>query len=142
MDLSEFYDSARRQYNGNSLLKYLDTTHAADDIKLLGIFNIDLYIPILTFIFGQAMLNGRTGIASIFRLSNERYGLPKDELILLQRFSKEVIHEIGHLLGLIHCQHAECVMKSSTYVEDIDQKESHLCMHCRITLNDILQASA
>jgi archaemetzincin len=130
-DLSEFYDPGRRQYNGNTILRELDASYASDDLKLLGLFSVDLYIPILTFIFGQAMLNGRTGIASLYRLSNERYGLPKDDAILIERLSKEVIHELGHMFGLIHCQYPGCVMRSSTYVEDIDQKGIHLCHLCR-----------
>jgi archaemetzincin len=135
LDLSEFYDPGRRQYNGNSLLKEVDTAYASEDVKLLGLFSVDLYIPILTFIFGQAMLNGRTGIASVYRLGNERYGLAKDEDLLMERFSKEVIHELGHMFGLIHCHTTGCVMRSSTYVEDIDQKEIHLCTNCRTLLN-------
>jgi archaemetzincin len=134
IDLSEFYDSARRQYNGNNLLKEVDARFAADSIKTLGLFSVDLYIPILTFIFGQAFLNGKTGIASLYRLSNERYGMKADERLLSERFTKEVIHELGHTFGLIHCHISDCVMRSSTYVEDIDQKTHHLCTGCRSEL--------
>ena len=131
IDLSEFYDPNRRQYNGNKLLKEVDLVFASDLTKTLGLFNVDLFIPILTYIFGQAMLKGRSGIASLYRLSNERYGMPKDDELLLDRFIKEVIHELGHAFGLIHCQLSACVMRSSTYVEDIDQKSRNLCVNCR-----------
>jgi archaemetzincin len=131
LDLSEFYDPARRQYNGNRILKQVDTEFSSDAAKTLGLFSIDLFIPILTYIFGQAALNGRTGIASLYRLSNERYGIEPDDKLLLERFTKEVIHELGHTFGLVHCITPSCVMHSSNYVEDIDQKEQHLCMHCR-----------
>jgi archaemetzincin len=131
LDLSEFYDPARRQYNGNRLLKQVDAEFASDASKTLGLFSVDLFIPILTYIFGQAALNGRTGIASLYRLSNERYGIEPDDKLLLERFTKEVIHELGHTFGLMHCIIPSCVMRSSTYVEDIDQKEQHLCLRCR-----------
>jgi archaemetzincin len=49
----------------------------------------------------------------------------------MDRFQKEVIHELGHTFGLIHCHQPTCVMRSGTYVEDIDQKEQHLCAKCR-----------
>ena len=75
LDLSEFFDPARKQYDGNKLLKEIEIRFATDNTKTLGIFNVDLFIPILTFIFGQAFLNGRCGIASAYRLRNERYGL-------------------------------------------------------------------
>ena len=135
LDLSDFYDPVRRQYNGNKLLKEVDSLFSTDSGKTLGLFSVDLFIPILTYIFGQAMLNGRSGIASLFRLSNERYGLPKNEEILAERFIKEVIHELGHTFGLLHCQLPDCVMRSSAYVEDIDQKGSHLCGGCRKGIN-------
>lgn len=130
LDLSEFYDPARKQYNGTTLLKKIDTEFASDYSKTLGLFGIDLFIPILTYIFGQAFLNGRIGIASVYRLSNERYGIKNDEKILVERFRKEAIHEIGHMFGLIHCSDPVCVMRSSTYVEDIDQKYHSLCPEC------------
>ncbi len=131
MDLSEYYDPARRQYNGEKLLKVIDSMHSPSTDKTIGLFNVDLFIPILTYIFGQAQLGGTTGIASVYRLSNERYGMKKDDALLLDRCKKEVIHELGHTFGLIHCHVPTCVMRSSTYVEDIDLKVTQLCITCR-----------
>jgi len=131
LDITEFFDPVRRQYNGNRLLKEVDTHFAADFSKTIGLFNVDLFIPILTYIFGQAFLNGRTGIASLYRFSNERYGMESDDRFILERFKKEIIHELGHTFGLIHCHVPTCVMRSSTYVEDIDQKSTNLCIKCR-----------
>jgi archaemetzincin len=140
LDLSEFYDPSRRQYNGTALLNKIDNEFATDSSKTLGLFDIDLFIPILTYIFGQAYLNGRIGIVSIYRLSNEKYGIKTDHKILLERFRKEAIHELGHMFGLIHCSDPVCVMRSSTYVEDIDQKSHALCPVCRMQLKDTLFA--
>ncbi|MEI7983135.1 MAG: archaemetzincin family Zn-dependent metalloprotease [Bacteroidota bacterium] len=131
LDLSGFYDPARRQYNGNSMLKHVDANFSSDDSKTMGLFSVDLFIPILTYIFGQAFLKGRTGIASLYRLNNERYGMTRDEKSMLERFSKVVTHELGHAFGLVHCHNPVCVMRSGTYVEDIDQKGQHLCELCR-----------
>ncbi|MFH1296260.1 MAG: archaemetzincin family Zn-dependent metalloprotease [Bacteroidota bacterium] len=136
LDLSDFHDFARRQYNGNNLLKEVDTKFSSDSLKTIGLFSVDLFIPILTYIFGQAYLEGRTGIASWYRFSNERYGMKKDEEMMRDRFKKEVIHELGHTFGLIHCHVPTCVMRSSTYVEDIDQKSSSLCHQCREKLRE------
>jgi archaemetzincin len=140
LDLSEFYDPSRRQYNGTALLNKIDNEFATDSAKTLGLFNIDLFIPILTYIFGQAFLNGRIGIVSIYRLSNEKYGIKTDHKILLERFRKEAIHELGHMFGLIHCIDPLCVMRSSTYVEDIDQKSHALCPICKMQLKHTLYA--
>ncbi len=135
LDLSEFFDPARKQYNGDKLLKEIEFRFASNDDKTLALFNVDLFIPILTFIYGQAFLNGRCGIASAYRLSNERYGMKADEKVLTDRLRKEVIHELGHTFGLYHCLNPVCVMRSSTYVEDIDQKDWRFCPKCREELD-------
>jgi archaemetzincin len=134
LDLSEFFDPNRRQYDGNDLIRQVDLKFSGDSLKTFGLFSVDLFIPILTYIFGQAFLGGHTGIASVFRLNNERYGLPPDRSLLLNRCVKEVVHELGHTFGLIHCHVPLCVMTSSTYVEDIDQKDASFCPHCRAQL--------
>jgi len=134
IDLNEFYDPMRRQYDGNKILKEIDLMPSSQYVKKVGLFRVDLFIPILTYIFGQATLSGRTGIASLYRLRNEQYGMKKDEDLLFDRFRKVVIHELGHTFGLIHCHTPTCVMRSSTYVEDIDQKSNNLCNRCRTTI--------
>lgn len=134
IELIEYYDASRRQYNGDLLLKKVDSMRSPDDYKVIGLFQVDLFIPILTYIFGQAYVNGSTGISSTYRLYNERYGLKPDKEILVTRFQKEVIHELGHAFGLIHCLNPECVMHSSTYVEDIDQKTARFCKRCNSEL--------
>jgi archaemetzincin len=130
-DLSECYDPGRRQYNADKLLREIEAMNIPGSDKVIGLFNVDLFIPILTYIFGQAQLGGRMAIASLHRLNNESYGIIADNGFLLDRFKKEVIHELGHTFGLLHCHTPTCVMRSSTYVEDIDQKDTHLCFDCR-----------
>jgi archaemetzincin len=142
LEMEEFFDTVRGQYNANSLLQKIENTFATEDSKVIAVFNIDLFIPILTYIFGQAFLNGKAAISSTYRLTNERYGLPKSDTILLERLKKEVIHELGHTFGLIHCHDPRCVMRSSTYVEDIDQKSHRLCNKCRSAIESTLIKTA
>jgi len=137
LDISQFYNPGRRQYNANDLLEMITQRAPHDALKVIGMVRVDLYIPILTYIFGQAKLNGCTGVASLYRLRNEHYGLEPDYELLMDRFSKVVIHELGHSFGLIHCSHPVCVMRSSTYVEDLDQKNQQFCHRCRTELNRI-----
>ena len=132
LDIASFYDPGRRQYDGNRLLCEIDTLPELSPFqKKIGLFRVDICTPILTYIFGQANFKGSTGIASLYRLRNEHYGIKKDDDLLMKRFSKVVIHELGHTFGLIHCHNPDCVMRSSTYVEDIDQKSMHICTKCR-----------
>lgn len=130
-DLSSYYDPTRRQYDGNRLLKMMGSVTTEGSVKTMGLFDVDLFIPILTFIFGQAIFRGNSGIASIYRLKNELYGLTGNEELLLDRFRKVVIHELGHTFGLTHCYVPSCVMRSGTYVEDIDQKKHLFCLKCK-----------
>lgn len=130
-DISIFFDPARRQYDANKLLEFIDSNTGPYALKTIAIFRVDLYIPILTYIFGQAAYKGKSGIASVYRLKNEQYGLKPDEKLLHERLRKVVVHELGHTFGLIHCPNPECVMRSSTYVEDIDQKKLMLCRKCK-----------
>lgn len=131
IDINDFYDPMRRQYDGNRLLIEIDSISSPGIFKKVGLFRVDLFIPILTYIFGQATFLGSSGIASLYRLRNEQYGMKKDDIVLLNRFRKVIIHELGHTFGLIHCHIPTCIMRSSTYVEDIDQKSHHLCIKCR-----------
>lgn len=137
-DLSAFFDPARRQYDANQLVKLLDFDSTSKAIKTIGLFHVDLFIPILTYIFGQAIFKGKTGIASVYRLRSEQYGLRGNKNLLYERFRKVVIHELGHTFGLIHCHIPSCVMRSTTYVEEIDQKKHHFCNKCRSELEKVI----
>jgi archaemetzincin len=131
IDLPQIYNADRRQYDANFLLKEIEELVFPESIKKIGLFKVDLFIPILTYIFGQAKFKGDTGVASIYRLKNEPYGIENDDVLAYNRFKKVIIHELGHTFGLVHCYVPNCVMRPSTYVEDIDQKTNHLCVNCK-----------
>ena len=135
IDPSFAYDHSRKQYNSSLLLAKLVDIKPKDALRILGITDLDLFIPILTFVFGEAQLDGPTAIVSIHRLKNEFYGLPKNDKLLLERLEKEAIHELGHTFGLVHCRNDTCVMNASTYVENIDLKLNTFCKSCSEILN-------
>ncbi len=130
VDLSAVYDPNRNQYNSSALLFQLIQDPPPETLKILGVTELDLFIPIFTFLFGEAQLNGIGALVSTHRLHNKFYGIPDDEELLKIRLLKEAIHELGHTFGLIHCFNLRCVMNTSTYVEDIDQKSAHFCRSC------------
>ena len=130
-DLDLFYAPERNQYHSTLILAQLLKHLPDDSAKIIGITNVDLYIPILTFVFGESQLDGNGAVISTFRLRNEYYGLPEDKDLFLERIVKEALHELGHSFGLIHCADYQCVMNSSTYVEDIDLKYAHFCSTCK-----------
>lgn len=133
-DPSQAFDSYRNQYNSTTLLSLLLSNSDETEGKILGVTEYDLFVPVLTFVFGEAQLNGRAAVVSSFRLRPELYGLPENKDLLNTRLDKESIHELGHTFGLIHCNNAFCVMHSSTYAEDIDLKTNSLCPECIMQL--------
>jgi archaemetzincin len=129
-DYRGFLDLHRRQYSSSAIIERLEQDLPATAAKVLAVTGLDLYIPVLTFVFGEARLNGRCAVVSSYRLDNKFYGLPHNPMLLQERLLKEAIHELGHTFGLYHCHDPECVMKSSTYVEEIDFKSSRFCDKC------------
>jgi archaemetzincin len=129
-DFDFAYDAARAQYASIAALERLARGCPDDAAKLLAVTSRDLFIPVLTFVFGQAQLNGRVGVVSLARLRQEFYGLPPDREIYLERARKEALHETGHLFGLVHCTDPACAMSLSTGVRQIDRKEAAFCRPC------------
>ena len=131
IDLKLFYSDERNQYHSTLILSKILINIPKDAEKIIGVTDVDLFIPILTYLFGEAQLGGKGAIVSTYRLRNEFYGLPPDENLLYARTLKEFLHELGHTMGLVLCEDYECVMHLSTYVEDIDLKKPEYCLFCR-----------
>jgi len=125
------YHGERQQYHSSEMLLAMQRYVGPDSWRVLGITAVDLYIPILTFVFGEAQIGGPCGLVSAHRLRQEFYGLPPDRDILLQRLLKEAVHEVGHTLDLTHCDDYQCAMAPSHAVEWIDLKDSTLCPSCQ-----------
>jgi len=125
-----FHDE-RQQYHSSEILRRMQGFLTADSWRMLAIADVDLYIPILTFVFGEAQVGGPCAVVSAHRLHQEFYGFPANAELLRQRLKKEAIHELGHTLSLTHCEDYRCVMASSHAVEWIDLKDSSLCVACR-----------
>ena len=128
------YERNRNQYNSTRILGEILRQAPADAIKIVGIIDKDLCIPILTFVFGEAQLGGMASIVSIARLRQEFHGLSPDDGILFERLVKEALHELGHNFGLIHCSDRECVMYLSNTVRDVDRKKTTYCASCDTVL--------
>lgn len=124
------YDDTRGQYDSRVLLAQLLRDIRPSAAKVLGVTGSDLFIPVLTFVFGEAQLSGKAAVVSTSRLSNEPMGIPSSPGLLLGRLIKEAVHELGHTYGLVHCHDGRCVMASSTYVEEIDLKGDRFCYNC------------
>ena len=128
------FDASRGQYRATLLLKsLLDDPQPRDDpaARVLGVTSVDLFTPVLTYVFGEAQLKGRAAVVSCHRLRPEAYGLPPDPELLFERLHKEAVHELGHTHGLLHCPNVGCVMRASSYAEEIELKRAAFCPACR-----------
>jgi len=133
-DIAFSRDEGRGQYHSTAILQRLERT-ADPDARALGITTADLFVPVLTFVFGEAQLDGNCAVVSSARLYEEFYGLPHSEALLRERLVKEAAHELGHTFGLRHCSDWRCVMSSSHGVERLDVKGAEFCRACRGPIN-------
>ena len=124
------FNALRRQYHSTEILKKILQKPPSETWKVLGVTEMDLYIPILTFVFGEAQLADGGAVVSTHRLRQEFYGLPADPELLHERLLKEALHELGHTYGLRHCPEYTCVMSASNGVERIDLKRADFCPTC------------
>ncbi|MEO8167682.1 MAG: archaemetzincin family Zn-dependent metalloprotease [bacterium] len=129
-------DTQRGQYNSVFVLRNLVREVPKDAVRLLGVTEKDLFIPMLSFVFGQAQLNSSGAVVSLARLRQEFYGLPANEVLLCARAVKESVHEIGHTFGLTHCADSTCPMSLSNNVRQVDLKGDELCKSCSIILEE------
>ncbi|HUN87273.1 MAG TPA: archaemetzincin family Zn-dependent metalloprotease [Terriglobales bacterium] len=124
------FHGERRQYHSSQILAQMSKFVGPKTWRLLAVSGNDLYIPILTFVFGEAQMGGPSAIVSYYRLRQQFYGLPHDPDLLRQRLLKEAVHELGHTLELTHCDDYRCAMSASHSVELIDLKENAFCEGC------------
>lgn len=123
------FDGKRGQYNSKLILKRL-TELAHNSLKFLAITQVDLFVPILKYVFGLAQVGGQCAIISTYRLRPQFYGHEPNQDLLMDRIGKTALHEMGHSLGLTHCRDRRCVMHSSTNIADSDFKRSDFCPTC------------
>jgi archaemetzincin len=128
------FDRKRGQYQSVEIMKMLAQYAPPDATRVLGVTDVDLAIPMLTFLFGQAHLDGPIALVSLCRLHQEFYGLPADDDLLRKRVVKEALHELGHTFGLAHCSESRCAMGLATHIELVDAKEEQFCSHCGLHL--------
>jgi archaemetzincin len=131
IDTDKLFSIERNQYYSTGFLEQAIKQTDLINGKILIITELDIYVPVLTFLFGEAQLNGKISLVSVCRLHEEFYSGTSDYELLLDRTLKESLHEIGHNYGLIHCQDWDCVMHSSNSVEEVDIKGSGFCNNCR-----------
>ena len=121
------FNARRHQYSAETLLGNLLPGNA---LRILGVVELDLFVPELNFVFGLADPSGRRALIALPRLRQQFYRLAPDESIFHQRAVKEAVHEMGHTLNLDHCRDRRCVMAFSNSLQDTDYKNDRFCLRC------------
>ena len=135
-DPDHAYDSRAKQHVAMYVLRDLVELDVPDNVKVLGVANVDLFVPESdrSFVFGQAQFgrNSKAALISMLRMNPSSYvrGKPDDEL-LVRRMTIEAIHELGHVFGLSNCGEPECVMYLPKNLKELDKKSDSFCLRCQ-----------
>jgi archaemetzincin len=120
------FDLRRGQHSSRGVLSWLHSAWPGAATRVLGVTDVDLFMPVLTFVFGEAQLEGDAAVVSAARLVE-----PGNHVLTAARLAKESVHELGHTFGLLHCESPRCVMARSASVRAVDAKLPRLCPSCR-----------
>ena len=134
-DIDFAFQPGRNQYHSTPVLEQLALSAPADAIKVLALVEVDLFIPILTHVYGEAQLGGKACIVSTIRL-NEGRSYQNTQEPFQSRIVKEAIHELGHTFNLRHCREHTCLMHYCRDESDVDRKSDQLCRYCKVLLED------
>lgn len=130
------FDERRFQYDAGIIIEALESMQFNDYEKVVGILDLDLFIPIFTHVFGEARQGGKFALVSLFRLGKSSDGSVPGAGLIYERAAKVVLHELGHLFNLLHCENKRCLMHFSGCVEELDESPFDLCEYCSIYLQD------
>ncbi len=132
------FDKKRNQYHSTAILDKLVLRHESEFDKVMALTSADLFIPILTHVYGEAQLGGKSCIVSTARL-NEGLDPRMDKERFLGRVIKEALHELGHTFRLVHCKDPHCIMHYCRSIKDVDKKTNEMCRYCNVLLQDQLK---
>jgi archaemetzincin len=120
------YDPRRRQYLSTAILDALAAAKRPGWERLLGVADVDLYVPDLNFVFGEG--DPRRGVA-VFSLARLHPGGTDAgaRALFQRRAATEAIHELAHTYGLGHCREPRCVMWFSNTLAESDRKGRRFC---------------
>jgi len=132
--LTEAHDKRRDQYIAETYIEYIRALDFYDttSIRIVVVTSVDLFSPMMNYVFGIAEHPGKGAVVSTYRLNFNEH----DGKRMYTRLLKEVMHELGHTFGLSHCSDPKCAMAFATTVLDVDKKNSALCDRCSTSLQN------
>ncbi|MDY0220742.1 MAG: hypothetical protein RBR67_06370 [Desulfobacterium sp.] len=113
------FDRHRIQYDAALIIKNVESMDFKSCRRVVALVDVDLFVPVFTFVFGEARKGGGAAVASVFRLGDQP-----------ERIVKITLHEFGHLCMLDHCHQQGCVMNFSSDLGTLDKLPPCFCRYC------------
>lgn len=113
------FDKRRIQYNAGTMINRLETMEFKGCNTVIALVDADLFIPVFSFVLGEARMGGTCALVSLYRLKKNPV-----------RAAKVALHEFGHLMNLDHCHEETCVMRFSKNIEQLDSISNIYCSYC------------
>jgi archaemetzincin len=135
------FDRKRLQFNAVEILRTMEKLPFDGFHKVIGVMDVDLFVPIFTHVFGEARQGGRVALVSLYRLAKQSDGSLPPSSLIFERTAKVALHEVGHLFGLVHCADPLCLMHFSGGVEDLDRVPLTFCRYCKHFWKDAIRAN-
>jgi len=132
-------DEQRLQFNAAAILQNMESRPFKSIDKIVGVLNVDIFLPIFTHVFGEARQGGRVALVSLSRLIVEPSEMEGPSPTALERTAKVALHELGHLFDLAHCENNPCLMHFSGNLEELDRTPFNLCRYCTRFFMDVVK---
>ncbi len=129
------FNDLRKQYHAGMILKKLAESRHPHP-RILALVSVDLFIPVLTHVFGEAQMGGRTAVVSLHRLRDKEEGGRVSLDIFYERAVKVALHETAHTFDLVHCRQPDCIMRFSSGMDDLDGLPLFFCEYCEAFLGE------
>ncbi len=98
----------------------------ADAAALIAFTSDDLFPDSsMQYVFGQASMEDRVGVWSLFRLGDKA-----NFDTFLRRTLKIAAHETGHMFSMHHCIKYECLMSGTNHLGETDRRPIDACPEC------------
>lgn len=133
-------DTGRLQYDVARILTVLEAERFDGFAKIVAVTEVDLFVPVFSYVVGESRLGGPCAVVSLYRLSDTSPAAEPPEATILERAAKVALHELGHLFDLAHCSDLRCLMCVSGGTDDLDRRTLNLCRYCNRFLKDAIAA--